>query len=292
METIIYPAFYDDFACLADRCRHSCCKGWEIDIDEDTAEYYEALPVGLGDEIRRNIFYDEDGCHFRMKDDCCPFLEKDGLCRIIKEMGEDPLCDVCALHPRFVSEVGDVSLAGLGLCCEKVCDLLMKEEGSLCFFDNVSDQPFSLPELLRRLHLSETGPEELTFRPHPEPVFYEGILRAYQKLEPIDQEWTEELEELEGHLSEVLQVALAYANNYPKEVYSRILSYILYRQLEHVPEYGFDRILEYAGMAAEFIFLTDAFWGDTGERLRRWSEQVEYSTENVDLLMQWISCGI
>ena len=42
MHTVI-PSFYPDFQCRASRCRHSCCKGWEIDIDEDTAEKYRTM---------------------------------------------------------------------------------------------------------------------------------------------------------------------------------------------------------------------------------------------------------
>ena len=34
--TLIYPATADAFRCIADACRHTCCKGWEIDIDPDT----------------------------------------------------------------------------------------------------------------------------------------------------------------------------------------------------------------------------------------------------------------
>ena len=32
----IYPTFFPDFQCKADRCRHTCCQKWEIDIDEET----------------------------------------------------------------------------------------------------------------------------------------------------------------------------------------------------------------------------------------------------------------
>ena len=30
---IIVPDYYKEFSCIADHCRHSCCIGWEIDID-------------------------------------------------------------------------------------------------------------------------------------------------------------------------------------------------------------------------------------------------------------------
>lgn len=38
----IKPDFYDAFHCIASRCRHSCCVGWEIDIDGDTADLYSS----------------------------------------------------------------------------------------------------------------------------------------------------------------------------------------------------------------------------------------------------------
>ena len=31
------PDYFDQFACLAGDCPHSCCIGWEVVIDEDTA---------------------------------------------------------------------------------------------------------------------------------------------------------------------------------------------------------------------------------------------------------------
>ena len=38
---MLVPNYYKDFLCIADKCRHSCCIGWEIDIDEETLEFYE-----------------------------------------------------------------------------------------------------------------------------------------------------------------------------------------------------------------------------------------------------------
>ena len=32
------PGYYKRFACIASKCRHSCCVGWEIDIDPETAD--------------------------------------------------------------------------------------------------------------------------------------------------------------------------------------------------------------------------------------------------------------
>ena len=34
----VVPDFYPEFACIASRCGHSCCVGWEVDVDEDSLE--------------------------------------------------------------------------------------------------------------------------------------------------------------------------------------------------------------------------------------------------------------
>ena len=43
----IFPTFFPSFACKADKCRHTCCQKWEIDIDEDTARKYRRTPGPL-----------------------------------------------------------------------------------------------------------------------------------------------------------------------------------------------------------------------------------------------------
>ena len=37
---IVMPDYSEGFRCIAGKCRHSCCIGWEIDIDEKTYEKY------------------------------------------------------------------------------------------------------------------------------------------------------------------------------------------------------------------------------------------------------------
>ena len=79
----IFPKFYKNFLCKADKCKHSCCKGWEIDIDEETAGKYLAMTGELGAEIRQNIGKNEDSYFFKLtEDERCPFLQKNGLCKI------------------------------------------------------------------------------------------------------------------------------------------------------------------------------------------------------------------
>lgn len=122
-----YAAYYDKFTCIAGRCKHSCCIGWEIDIDSDTMEIYSSLDGELGERIRENIDKNK-GC-FKLKEgDRCPFLNEKGLCDIINEYGEDALCDICYLHPRFKNFYTDFTETGLGLCCEEAARIILSEE--------------------------------------------------------------------------------------------------------------------------------------------------------------------
>ena len=139
------PNYYHKFTCIADRCRHSCCIGWEIDIDEKTMAMYQTMALPIGEDIRNSIEGDEP--HFKLQSgDRCPFLKDNGLCRIICECGKDALCDICRLHPRFRNFYSSFVETGLGLCCEEAARIIL--------FDN---EPFSilLPD---DVELTEDGP--------------------------------------------------------------------------------------------------------------------------------------
>lgn len=101
---LISPDYYTSFSCIAHRCRHSCCIGWEIDIDPETAAYYNSVGGKLGEKLQSCIESSDGDAHFILsKDEHCPFLCTDGLCEIIKEAGEKALCNICTDHPKFRS---------------------------------------------------------------------------------------------------------------------------------------------------------------------------------------------
>lgn len=125
MKTII-PDYYDSFACIAGQCRHSCCIGWEIDIDEESLQRFRSLSGAIGARLAANIECGKDGANFRLDDEeRCPFLNADGLCDLIIELGQDSLCQICADHPRFRNFFSDHVEMGLGLCCEAAGKLIL-----------------------------------------------------------------------------------------------------------------------------------------------------------------------
>lgn len=110
---VFAPNYYKKFKCIKGECKHSCCIGWEIDIDIETLEFYKT-----DSEIIKNIELC-DTPHFVLgKDERCPFLNKNNLCDIILKYGEQGLCQICNDHPRFVNEYNSREEIGLGLTCE------------------------------------------------------------------------------------------------------------------------------------------------------------------------------
>jgi lysine-N-methylase len=118
------PEYYKNFKCIADKCDHSCCIGWEIDIDSETFEKYNHLENPYTSAILKSISV-QDTPHFKLcKHDRCPHLDENGLCKIILNVGEDYLCDICREHPRFYNYT-DVAEVGLGMSCREAARIVL-----------------------------------------------------------------------------------------------------------------------------------------------------------------------
>ena len=171
--------------------------------------------------------------------------------------------------------IGPYEMAGLGLSCEAVCELLLSVEGELQFFCEETGESLSMSALLTRLgHLPEGY--SLRFVPLEDPS---PMLSRLEGTEAIDADWPVELARIRRDLA-LHPVTLSSGPGY-----DRIFSYILYRVLEEIPSYGLEAVLSYARDAVSFIALQDALYGENSEYLRRWSEQIEYSTENIPYLL-------
>lgn len=120
---VIVPDYYNEFKCIADRCKHTCCKGWEVEIDDDSMARYEGYP-----DIKDKVEQGEDN-HFRLlPGEICPFLRADGLCEMIVKYGEDMICQTCRDHPRFRNYWSDRIEMGIGLVCEEAARLILSKE--------------------------------------------------------------------------------------------------------------------------------------------------------------------
>lgn len=123
------PKYYQRFRCIAERCRHSCCVGWEIDIDEQTLACYDRSDAPYATHIRTSIDRQGDTPHFRLTEgERCPHLDGRGLCRIILNCGEGYLCDICREHPRFYHGTARGLEVGLGMACEEAARIILSSD--------------------------------------------------------------------------------------------------------------------------------------------------------------------
>lgn len=122
------PSYYKKFQCIAGACRHSCCIGWEVDIDEDTASYYKSVKGALGERMEKYMMQDETAYFALEENGWCPFLNQQKLCDICIELGEEALSEVCTEYPRFTMEYGNVREKILSLSCEEVGRLVFSTD--------------------------------------------------------------------------------------------------------------------------------------------------------------------
>jgi len=221
----VAPDYYRDFHCIADKCRHSCCVGWEIEVDPGT------LPRFLNDPfVSPHIACDAEGNAqiALLEGDRCPFLRADGLCEMIVRNGEDSLCGICRDHPRFRSFwTGRVEL-GLGLVCEEAARLILGRDKptSLVVIDDDGEHEQLPPDeewlLEQREQLIDNieaeGPiarftEYLMYRHLPD-ALYDGLVEERMRfiddsIDEIKSLWAK----TSGTLEELIEIVRVWSYN-------------------------------------------------------------------------------
>lgn len=131
------PEYYDEFSCIADKCTDSCCAGWEVNVDEDSHDYYCTVPGEIGDRLRAAMYQDEDGDYgFKLQEkERCPFLNDRNLCDLVIAMGEESLCEVCTDYPRFFWDYANVRQKGISISCEEAGRIMFSKEEPLTFVE-------------------------------------------------------------------------------------------------------------------------------------------------------------
>ena len=307
---LIAPDYYEKFVCIADRCKHSCCIGWQIDIDEDTLRDYQSVGGAFGERLHEGIEI-KDGCAcFRLgEDERCPFLNEKGLCDIILNLGEDRLSQICTDHPRFCTFWSDRTEIGLGLCCEEAARIILsqkkktehialqddgeygdlpEEEEAFLYerekmFSIVQNRSMSVSERVRALC------EEFCVDV-PKKSFGEWI-DVFLSLEIMDGAWKELLRE-------------AKENGLPQEengdfetAWEQILVYFIYRHVSD-PEQDVRKKIFFSVLGVSFIRGLFAYvckrdgksdFESLVELCRLYSSEIEYSEENTEILMESVT---
>ncbi len=195
---VFAPDYVSSFRCTAGACRHTCCAGWEIDVDAETMKRYRAMKGPLGEKLRRCIAKAPEPHFILSEQERCPFLNGQNLCEIILEAGEDALCQICRDHPRFRNYWSDRIEMGLGMVCEEAARLILQSPHPLRLVPVAEDTneqteiPSAEETALRNYRdrllalVPETGPaarlrEYLIYR-HLANALYDGRVEARRRL--------------------------------------------------------------------------------------------------------------
>ncbi len=265
---IFAPSYYKDFKCIADKCKHNCCVGWEIDIDENTLKFYKQHK-----NIIKNIEL-SDTPHFILKNnDCCPFLNENNLCDIISEYGENALCQICSDHPRFRNFYDTRTEIGLGLTCEAAAKLILDNDFSVIkiseddsiFLKNSEEEAF----FKYRDSLFNTNIEGL--KNELPPISLHHVYEVLTALERLDNNWDHLLNTLKEKRQNITEIQIK-----DKEKAKRLFNYFLFR---HLYNYGLPFCV-----FCTFVILSIDY--NIYETARMFSSEIEYSDENIEEIIK------
>ena len=297
---VVAPAYYRSFACIASACRHNCCIGWEVDVDEGSLERYSNMKHPYAENIRSSI--EGESPHFLLSaQERCPHLDVSGLCRIITECGEESLCQICRDHPRYRNYYDGAVEIGLGLSCEEAARLALDSEVGFIVSDSedmsrteyFSEYPaelFSeeesgiLAEKKRLISLicDRSLPVERRIDILlPKRPCVDEIKALFLSLDTLDNEWKSRIKTLSAN-DFVLDL----------EKYSvlieRTLCAFVYRHVCCESFYEPSSVGAFAALSALVIAALSSTPEDFYDVVRAYSAEVEYSVENTEKMLDFL----
>lgn len=133
----IYPSYFEKFKCIADKCPDSCCKGWDVVVDDETNEYYQSASGEFGKKLNRLMKIDCDGDRiFVSQNGRCPFWNENKLCDIYINLGEGHLCKTCREFPRITQDYTVFSEHLLSFACPEAARLMLSNDNAYDDFKN------------------------------------------------------------------------------------------------------------------------------------------------------------
>ncbi len=290
--------YYPKFKCVASECKHTCCALWQAYIDEASLEAYKKESSPFSTTLKKGIDFRHG--KFKMKKGRCALLDEQGLCKIIKNLGEQSLCQVCRDHPRFRSFFSDRVETGLGFCCEEasriiltfsekitpvlVCDderdekLGFIEEKVLEFRGKalfaVQDRTININERIKNL-LSLCLAKVTDSK---------TIIKFFRSLERLDKSWAEKLNSIDD------KALISDTDEENALACEQFLVNYIYRYSSSAEDTALVRAHTLASVLAWWVVKAVArVSGDIIESARAYSAEVDYSHKNLARLFKF--CG-
>lgn len=308
---IIVPNYYKKFKCIADKCQHNCCIGWEIDIDDDTFGKYKSVQGDFGKRLNENTqLLDGVACFKLGADERCPFLNKNNLCDIILNLSDESLCQICNDHPRFRNFYENTTEIGLGLCCEAAAELIISQNDKVTFEiidddgigEGFTEEENEFIEFRSKLYEILQGRNEpISYRINEFLKLCNANSIEMSKtetadfllgLERLDSQWTDILTELKVS-ADICTFSLP---SYFNTVAEQLLIYFTYR---HLSEFLDDGRISQRALFIVFSYKTIEMLcklhlskygkithSDIAEYARLYSSEIEYSEENTETILK------
>ena len=298
--------YYPEFKCIAGKCKHTCCAGWEMNIDDKTLSDYKNDKSRFSQSLKRGINFRKSKFKSN-KLKRCAFLNDDNLCEIIINLGEKSLCQVCRDHPRFRSFFNCFTETGLGFCCESAAKIILSFSGKI--------EPILIKDDSAKEELGFIESRVLDFRKRALDILqdraadindridrlltlscadfnerdFKKIIKLFLSLERLDKTWTKTLKSIPLPFFKVTNTDLSlYAEQF--------LVNGIYRHVSSA-----DDVLD---ARARALFVVFSWWmiksvikenqnedkdllDDVVDAVRAFSSEVEYSQKNLNKLYSY-----
>lgn len=147
-------SYYDKFKCIADKCKFTCCEGWDVAIDSDTYSRWKKIDYNsLLSNVKVNKCGGKKEYLINKKtSERCLFLDDKGLCNIVKERGEEYLSLTCRTFPRIENIFEDLKEISLSCACPEVVEIISNMDSEIEMYNEGFDNSY---EYLLELKIRE-----------------------------------------------------------------------------------------------------------------------------------------
>lgn len=306
-----FLSYYSKFNCIAEKCAHTCCSGWDMCIDEETLQEYKKCASSFAPALKKGVNFKK--ARFKAdKTGRCAFLNGDGLCEIIINLGEKSLCQVCRDHPRFRSCFEDRVETGLGFACEEATKVILSYQEKIkpvLASDEISEKeeelPFIQAELLKfrgqALDIVQDRTANINERianllklccAQVLPCDHKKIIKKFRSLERLEKTWGVRLKGLKTVLyTHVCEELALYCEQF--------LVNSLYRFISEAEDVAYGRAVAVACVFSWWIINSiynnesakesegKTFFEVVCDIVREYSAEVEYSQKNQNKLFDF-----
>ncbi|WP_238915821.1 flagellin lysine-N-methylase [Clostridium sp. YIM B02555] len=227
---ILKTTNYDKFKCTADKCKLTCCEGWDVSVDADTYNKWEKDKCS---EILKNIKVKKSGDNVsysiaKENHETCPFLDMKGLCEIVKKHGEEYISSICHTFPRVENKFEDRREFSLSCACPEVVEIISGLSGKINIFsDNKKATKNNLLELKVRDTLVNIVQKDNFLLEEKLLVCFQMLLNILEDEELSEEGLEEELEKYED--SKYLQEVIGMCKEIDSEINESVeeINYLL-----------------------------------------------------------------